>query len=215
MNEGEPNVTSVDAPQVRRRDFLYVATGAFGAVGALLALWPLIDQMEPSSEVLAAGGPVSVNLAPILPGQQILVVWQSKPIFIVHRTAAILEKLKAKSLLAMLRDPYSEQLQQPPYATNWSRSIKPEYLIAVGICTHLGCIPTITPKPGALGPSWPGGYLCHCHGSRYDMAGRVFQGVPAPLNLPVPPYHFANDTTLVVGENPKGETFSLASVEQL
>jgi ubiquinol-cytochrome c reductase iron-sulfur subunit len=215
MNEREAPVTRVDPAQIKRRDFLYVATGAFGAVGALFALWPFIDQMEPSSDVLAAGGSVSVDLAPILPGQQILILWQSKPIFIAHRTPAILEKLKAKSLLAMLRDPNSEQLQQPPYAANWSRSIRPEYLVVVGICTHLGCIPTLTPKPGSLGPSWPGGYLCHCHGSKYDLAGRVFQGVPAPLNLPVPPYHFANDTTLVVGENPNGETFALSSVEQM
>jgi len=126
MNEREAPVTRVDPAQIKRRDFLYVATGAFGAVGALFALWPFIDQMEPSSDVLAAGGSVSVDLAPILPGQQILILWQSKPIFIAHRTPAILEKLKAKSLLAMLRDPNSEQLQQPPYAANWSRSIRPE-----------------------------------------------------------------------------------------
>jgi ubiquinol-cytochrome c reductase iron-sulfur subunit len=215
MNEGELPITSADSLQVKRRDFLYIATGAFGAVGAVFALWPFIDQMEPSSDVLAAGGPISVDLAPILPGQQILIVWQSKPIFIVHRTSAILEKLKAKSLLSILRDPNSQQLQQPPYAANWSRSIRPEYLVVVGICTHLGCIPTFTPKPGSLGPAWPGGYLCHCHGSRYDLAGRVFQGVPAPLNLPVPPYHFASDTTLIIGENPKGETFALSSVENM
>jgi ubiquinol-cytochrome c reductase iron-sulfur subunit len=144
-----------------------------------------------------------------------LIVWQSKPIFIVHRTPAILEELKARSLLAMLRDPNSDQVQQPPYARNWSRSIRPEYLVAVGICTHLGCIPTFTPKPGEVGPHWPGGYLCHCHGSKYDLAGRVFQGVPAPFNLPVPPYHFGSDTSLVIGENPPGETFALSSVAQL
>jgi ubiquinol-cytochrome c reductase iron-sulfur subunit len=215
MNEPEPPTESADPAPVKRRDFLYLATGAFGIVGSLFALWPLIDQMEPSSDVLAAGGPVSINLAPILPGQQILIIWQSKPIFIVHRTPAILKTLKSGSLLARLRDPNSEQLQQPPYAANWSRSIRPEYLVVVGICTHLGCIPTFTPKPGSLSPSWPGGYLCHCHGSRYDLAGRVFQGVPAPLNLPVPPYHFANDTTLVIGENPKGSNYSLAAVQQL
>ena len=121
-------------------------------------------------------------------GQQILVMWRSKPIFIVRRTPANLTELKNPSLLSKLRDPESENMQQPSYAKNWSRSLKPEYLVLVGICTHLGCIPAYTPKPGSLSATWPGGYLCHCHGSKYDLAGRVFQDVPAPLNLPVPPY---------------------------
>ncbi|MGB8365869.1 MAG: ubiquinol-cytochrome c reductase iron-sulfur subunit [Rhizomicrobium sp.] len=202
-------------PAVKRRDFLYIATATVAVTGGLLALWPFIDQMEPTAGVLAAGGPVTVDLSSVSPGQQIIVQWQTRPIFIVHRTPPILDELKSKSLLAMLRDPDSDQLQQPPYAKNWSRSIKPEYLIVVGICTHLGCVPTFTAAPGALGPTWPGGYLCHCHGSKYDLAGRVFQGVPAPYNLPVPPYMFASDTSLVIGTNPKGESFSLSSVEQI
>ncbi len=199
----------------KRRDFLYIATGAIAAVGGLAALWPFIDQMEPGADVLSAGAPISIDLSSIQPGQQIVVVWRSRPIFIVRRTPAILEELKANSLLVQLRDPNSEELQQPPYATNWSRALNPEYLIVVGVCTHLGCIPTFTPIPGSLSPTWPGGYLCHCHGSRYDLAGRVFKGVPAPYNLPVPPYTFANATTLSIGENPKNETFDLASVNQI
>ncbi|HEY6577904.1 MAG TPA: ubiquinol-cytochrome c reductase iron-sulfur subunit [Rhizomicrobium sp.] len=201
--------------EIKRRDFIYLATGAAGAIGALFALWPLIDQMEPSSDVIAAGGPITVDVSKIPPGQQIIVLWRSRPIFVVHRTPPILEKLKTQPLLALLSDPNSQQPQQPPYAENWSRSIKPEYLVLVGICTHLGCIPGLMANPGSVGPGWPGGYLCPCHGSKYDLAGRVFKGVPAPLNLPVPPYNFAAPTKLVIGENPKGSDYSLASVKQL
>jgi ubiquinol-cytochrome c reductase iron-sulfur subunit len=203
------------SPELKRRDFLYVMTGAVAAVGAAFAMWPFIDQMEPSSGVLAAGGPISVDLSGVVPGQQIVVRWRSRPVFIVNRTPPLLATLRDPALLSQLRDPHSQELQQPNYATNWSRSIKPEFLVLVGVCTHLGCIPTFTPEKGALDPSWPGGYLCHCHGSRYDLAGRVFQGVPAPYNLPVPPYHFSNATTLVLGENPPGDDFSLSSVEQI
>jgi len=202
-------------PEVRRRDFILVATAAAGVVGGLFAAWPFIDQMEPSADVVAAGGPVTVDVSKVPPGQQIIVLWRSRPIFVVHRTAPILERLKSASLLALLSDPNSDQLQQPPYAANWSRSIRPEYLVVVGICTHLGCIPELMARPGALAPSWPGGYLCPCHGSKYDLAGRVFKGVPAPLNLPVPPYNFAGASTLVIGENPKGYDFDLSSVKQL
>ena len=200
---------------VSRRDFLYVATGAFGVVGAVMAAWPLIDQMNPSADVLAAGSPLTVDLSQVQPGQQIQVVWRSKPIFIVRRTPANLEQLKSPSDLNMLRDPNSDQMQQPPYAKNWSRSIKPEYLVLVGICTHLGCIPKYKPNPGEISPTWPGGYFCPCHGSKYDLAGRVFKNVPAPLNLPVPPYHFESDTSIVIGENPKGVNFSLSQVETI
>jgi ubiquinol-cytochrome c reductase iron-sulfur subunit len=200
---------------VKRRDFLYIATATLGGMGGLAALWPFIDQMEPGADVLSAGAPISVDLSSLQPGQQIVVVWRSRPIFVVRRTQAILQELKAPSLLGQLRDPNSEERQQPTYATNWSRALNPEFLVLVGICTHLGCIPTFTPAPGSLSPTWPGGYLCHCHGSRYDLAGRVFKGVPAPLNLPVPPCSFSNGKTLVVGENPKGENFDLSSVEQM
>lgn len=209
------NEYPLDRGETQRRDFLFVATGAFAAVGVAGATWPFIDQMEPSSGVLAAGGPLLVDLSKMLPGQQIVVNWRSHPIFVVNRTPAILARLRLPSLLNQLRDPGSKETQQPSYAVNWSRSIKPEYLVVVGVCTHLGCIPTYTPSPGSLGSNWPGGYLCHCHGSKYDLAGRVFQGVPAPFNLPVPPYHFVNDTTIVIGENPTGNTFDLNSIEQI
>lgn len=211
----QPDVLLREEPGVKRRDFLYIATTAAAGIGAAFALWPFIDQMEPSSGVLAAGGPVEVDVSKLQPGQQIVVSWRQHPIFVVHRTAKILEGLKSPLLLSQLRDPGSDEPQQPDYAKNWARSLKPEYLVVVGICTHLGCIPTFTPDPGALGPNWPGGWLCHCHGSKYDFAGRVFQGVPAPLNLPVPPYSFANETSLLIGQNPKGESFDLSSVKQL
>lgn len=203
------------AEPVRRRDFLYIATGAVAGVGTLLAAWPFLDQMEPSSGVLAAGSPITVDLSTVAPGQQVELQWRKMPIFIVHRTPAILAKLKSAGLIDRLRDPNSQELQQPDYAANWCRSIRPDFLVLVGICTHLGCIPTFMPAPGSVDPSWPGGWLCHCHGSRYDLAGRVFKGVPAPYNLPVLPYHFASATQLVIGENPPGQSFELSSVRQL
>jgi ubiquinol-cytochrome c reductase iron-sulfur subunit len=158
-----------------------MATAAY--VAAAVA-WTLIDQMNPSADVIAAGGPIDVDLASLTPGQQIVVRWQSHPIFIADRTPQALQTLQEPQLRDRLRDPDSEAHQQPPYAQNWHRSIKPEFLVLVGICTHLGCIPSYRPVAGEadLAPDWPGGYFCPCHGSRYDLAGRVFQGVPAPYN---------------------------------
>jgi len=203
--------------QPTRREFLFLATAAFGTVGVAATAWPIIASMEPSADVRAAGVPVSVDLSQIQPGQQISLFWQGKPIFILRRTEQALAELKNPGLLARLGDPDSAVNQQPGYARNWSRSSKPEFMVLIAICTHLGCIPL--PKPDLGDPtmeaSWPGGYFCPCHGSKYDLAGRVFRGVPAPYNLPVPPHHYATDTTLVVGENPAGDDFSLSSIEQL
>ncbi|MGH6828684.1 MAG: ubiquinol-cytochrome c reductase iron-sulfur subunit [Rhizomicrobium sp.] len=202
-------------PGVKRRDFLFIATGAVGAISVAMAVWPFLDQMDPAADVLSAGGPISVEISSLQPGQQIVIVWRSRPIFVVRRTPQILKELQSNSLLQQLRDPNSTEHQQPPYAANWSRSLKPEFLVAVGVCTHLGCVPTFTPKPGSISPTWPGGYLCHCHGSKYDLAGRVFQNVPAPYNLPIPPYSFSGPTTLVVGQNPKDVQFNLSNVSQI
>ena len=160
--------------QSSRRDFLYLATGAVGTVGALFAVWPFIDQMEPSSAVLARGVPITVDISSLKPGAQVVVQWRSRPIFIVHRTQKALDELKKPALLQLLSDPESQARQQPKYAENWSRSIKPEYLVLVGICTHLGCVPGYKPNVGEISPNWPGGYFCPCHGSKYDLAGRVF-----------------------------------------
>jgi ubiquinol-cytochrome c reductase iron-sulfur subunit len=205
------------AADATRRDFLFLATAAVGTVGVAATLWPLIDQMNPDASTVAAGQPIDVDLTQLQPGQQIVVVWRSKPVFIVNRPKAALDGLQSPELVARLSDPDSEELQQPPYAVNWHRSIKPEYLVVVGICTHLGCIPKFLPNPSATDPvaNWPGGYFCPCHGSRYDLSARVYRGVPAPYNLPVPPYHFPSDKTVRVGENPPDATFDFDSVQQV
>ena len=204
-------------PQQTRRDFLYVATGAVATIGAITALVPLFDQMNPDRATLAAGAPISVDISKVAPGQEIQVFWRSRPIFIIHRTPQILKTLQDPKLVSRLSDPNSEAMQQPPYAKNWHRSAKPEHAVLVGICTHLGCIPKFFPTPDPSSPAadWLGGYFCPCHGSKYDLAGRVFSGVPAPYNLPVPPYRYENDQTLRIGENPEGVTFDLTQVQQL
>jgi ubiquinol-cytochrome c reductase iron-sulfur subunit len=185
-------------------------------VGTATALWPFIDSMNPAADVLAAGAPIDVDIAQIQPGQQIIVLWRSRPIFIVNRPAEALKTLQDPQITGNLRDPDSAQRQQPDYVVNWHRSIKPEWLVLVGICTHLGCIPAYTPNPGgALGTAWRGGYFCPCHGSRYDLAGRVFKGVPAPYNLPVPPYRFVTDGMLRIGENEPGSKFNFEGIDQI
>ncbi len=204
-------------PEATRRDFIYTATAAVAAVGAAAATVPLIAQMNPDAATLAAGGPVELDIGNIAPGQQVIVRWRERPVFVLHRTSQLLETLRDTTLLAQLADPDSEEIQQPPYAANWHRSIKPEFAVLVGICTHLGCIPMFYPRPNATSPApnWEGGYFCPCHGSKYDLAGRVFRGVPAPYNLPVPPYRFVNDRTIRIGENPSDSHFDFASIRQL
>jgi ubiquinol-cytochrome c reductase iron-sulfur subunit len=196
-----------------RRDFIHILAIAAAAGGVAAVAWPLIDELNPSGDVLAQGSPITVDISKIEPGQQIVVLWRKNPMFVVHRTPAILAELQKPSTRDMLRDPDSDHRQQPAYAKNWSRSIKPEYLVLVGVCTHLGCIPGFSPAPGSVNATWPGGWLCPCHGSKYDLAGRVFKSVPAPLNLPVPPYTFASATSIVIGQNPAGQTFDLAQIE--
>lgn len=199
-----------------RRDFLNIAATALSVVGAGIALWPFVASINPAADVLAAGAPIDVDVSHLQPGQQIVVLWRGNPVFIAQRTADELAKLQQPDVLSLLRDPNSAVLQQPDYAKNWHRSIKPEILVLVGICTHLGCLPSFVPAPGgSLGSNWPGGYFCPCHGSRYDLSGRVFSGVPAPYNLPVPPHNFISDSVIRVGENPSGSTFDLNSVEQI
>ena|SRR5579871_477469 len=208
---------TVIRPEATRRDFLYVATATVGALGAAATLVPLIDQMNPDASTIAAGGPVDVDLSPVGAGQQIVVQWRSHPVMIVNRPPPVLKMLQDPALLSRLRDPKSEELQQPPYAANWHRSVNPQYAVLVGICTHLGCIPLFRPQPDPKSPvaDWPGGYFCPCHGSLYDLAGRVFNGVPAPYNLPVPPYHFLSNTMIRIGENPENVTFKFESIEQI
>ena len=216
-NSATTTATTTHPEPSSRRDFLYIATATVGAVGAAAALVPLIDQMNPDASTLAAGGPVDVDVSKIVEGSQIMVRWRERPIWIYHRSQQALKTLQSTQDTALLSDPNSEQQQQPPYATNWHRSIKPEYGVLVGICTHLGCIPLFFPDASATQPvaNWPGGYFCPCHGSKYDGAGRVFSGVPAPFNLPVPPYRFVNDATIRIGENPQDSAWNFDAIRQL
>jgi ubiquinol-cytochrome c reductase iron-sulfur subunit len=203
-------------PYLSRRKFLGRATTAVGAVGLAFAAVPFIESWLPSERARALGEPVDVDISKVEAGQMIIATWRRRPVFVLHRTPAQLQVLRQPSDTRLLRDPNSEVLQQPDYARNWHRSIKPEYLIVVGICTHLGCVPRYTPQPGGtLGPSWPGGYFCPCHGSRYDLSARVFTGVPAPYNLPVPAHRFLGESTVRIGENPPGSKFEFSSIVQI
>ena len=182
-----------------RRRFLTVATSVVGGVGVVGAAVPFVASWNPSAKAKAAGADVEVDISAIEPGQLIRVMWRSKPVWIVRRTPEILAELGQHE--DQLRDPNSENEQQPAFAQNQYRSMKEEYLILVGICTHLGRSPQHM-KDGAFEEyveGVPEGFFCPCHGSKFDMAGRVFQNVPAPLNLVVPPYQFVDDTTVIIG----------------
>ncbi len=200
-----------------RRDFLTMLALASAGVAGIAIAWPFIDSMEPAADTLAAGEPIDVDVSKLAPGQQIVVTWRGKPIFIVNRTPEGLKTLQDPKVIHTLADPDSKVLQQPSYADNWHRSVDPTFAVMVGICTHLGCIPTFYPNMSATdpAPNWPGGYLCPCHGSKYDLAGRVYSGVPAPYNLPVPPYFMPTPKTVRIGENPPGQTFDLNTVVQI
>jgi ubiquinol-cytochrome c reductase iron-sulfur subunit len=182
-----------------RRRFLTTATTVIGGIGAAYVSVPFIGSWEPSAKAQAAGGPVEVDISKLEEGQQITVEWRQKPVWVIRRTAAMLDELP--QLKSRLRDPDSEVDQQPEYCKNVTRSRKPEIFVAVGVCTHLGCVPTYRPDAGSLAVDWPGGFYCPCHGSMFDLAGRVFKGVPAPTNLVVPPYAFLTDTVIKIGED--------------
>lgn len=191
-----------DVSQGRRR-FLIGATAAVGGVGVVGAAVPFVASWNPSAKAEAAGAPVTVNISKIEPGQQITVEWRGKPVWVVRRTQEILDNIE--KLNDKVRDPQSEEPQQPEYAADLYRSVKPEFAVMVGICTHLGCVPTYRPEvaPADLGDEWLGGFFCACHGSRYDLAGRVYFAQPAPLNLVVPPYRYDDDATLTIGLDPE------------
>ena len=188
-----------------RRRFLTATTAVVGAVGAGFAAVPFIKSWSPSARARFAGAPVSQDISALAEGTQMVINWRGQPIFIARRSKAMLDVMK--SLDGLLADPGSANAdQQPSYAQNPTRSIKPEISVLVGVCTHLGCAPEFLPevKPEPFDPDWKGGYFCPCHKSRYDLAGRVLKAQPAPANLPVPPYHFENDSTVVIGVDPKG-----------
>ena len=183
-----------------RRRFLTGASCAVGAVGAGFALVPFVGSWSPSAKAKAAGAPVKANISKLEPGQMMTVEWRGKPVYVVRRTEAVMASLqKTKD---RLRDPNSEQSKQPAYVDPFHRAINPEYLVLVGLCTHLGCAPQFQPEvgPTPFNSDWQGGFFCPCHGSQFDLAGRVFAGVPAPINLEVPPHRYEGDV-LIVGED--------------
>lgn len=184
-----------------KRQFLTSALTVVGAVGTGYLAVPFLAQMQPSVKAMAAGAPVEVDISKMEAGQLIRVAWRGKPVWILNRTPEVLDTLK--TLDSQLRDPLSVESLQPDYSKNPVRSIKPEIFVAIGLCTHLGCSPTFRPEiaPHDLGDNWKGGFFCPCHGSWFDLAGRVFQGVPAPTNLEIPPYRYVTDTLIIVGES--------------
>ena len=184
-----------------KRQFLTSALTVVGAVGAGFIAVPFLAQMQPSVKAKAAGAPVEVDISKIETGQLIRAEWRGKPVWILNRTPDVLSILENNT--EILSDPLSQESTQPEYAHNSLRSINPEILIVVGLCTHLGCSPLFRPEtaPPDLGPDWKGGFFCPCHGSFFDLAGRVYRGVPAPTNLVVPPHRYLTDTLIVIGED--------------
>lgn len=185
----------------KRRRVLVAATSVMGAVGAGYVAVPFFASMRPSAKAKAAGAPVEADISKLEPGALLRVKWRGKPVWIVNRTPEMLGSLP--TLDPQLLDPASESSKQPAYCKNPQRSIKPENLVAIGICTHLGCSPTYRPEvaPADLGADWKGGFFCPCHGSRFDLAGRVYKGVPAPSNLEIPKHVYLSDKVILVGED--------------
>lgn len=184
-----------------RRRFLSTATSVIGGIGAVYAAVPFVVSWLPSAKAQALGAPVEVDVSQLEEGSQLTIEWRGTPVWIVRRPQAVIDRLKQEQ--EFLRDPQSNEPQQPEYAKNQMRSIKPEYLVMVGLCTHLGCVPKYRPLAGSVGPDWKGGFYCPCHGSKFDMAGRVYKGVPAPTNLPVPPHKYVSDSVILIGEDSK------------
>ena len=191
-----------DGADKGRRRFLTTAATVVGGVGAAFTAVPFLAYWKPSARAKAAGAPVEADVSKLELGQRVTTQWRGKPVWVVRRHKEVLDKLP--SLNDTLRDPLSKvESQTPPYCRNIPRAIKPEYLVVVAICTHLGCVPLYKPYPDDedMGVPWFGGFFCPCHGSKYDLSGRVYQGVPAPMNLEVPPYRYASDNVIVVGED--------------
>lgn len=184
-----------------RRRFLTTTATAVGGVGAVATAVPFISTMTPSAKARAIGAPIEVDISDIAPGERKIVKWQGKPVWILRRRQEDLDELAKPG--DEIKDPESEEQQQPDYAKNLYRSISPEYLIVIGLCTHLGCSPTFVPKEveNDLGPEWKGGFFCPCHGSLFDLAGRVYKGFPAPTNLLVPPHQYLTETRVLIGDD--------------
>lgn len=188
-------------PDLRRRKMLAAATAGVGGIGLLAAAIPFVESMAPSEAAKAAGAPVEVDIQGLEPGRLLTVEWRRKPVWILHRSDPMLASLNSHRQL--LVDPDSAEPQQPREAANPTRSLKPDHLVVVAICTHLGCIPSFRPEvaPADLGADWPGGFYCPCHGSKFDLAGRVFKNVPAPRNLEVPAYRYLGTGRLLIGDD--------------
>ncbi|HIB97167.1 MAG TPA: ubiquinol-cytochrome c reductase iron-sulfur subunit [Candidatus Thioglobus sp.] len=189
---------------LKKRRFLTGATSVVGAVGVGFVLVPFLSSWMPSARAKAAGAPVDVDITKLENGQLVRVLWRKKPVWIFRRDKTVLDNLP--TLNSELTDPDNTEDQQPAYAKNEHRSINPEIAVIIGICTHLGCSPTYRPEVGAVdlgGDAWKGGFYCPCHGSKFDLSGRVYKGVPAPTNLVIPPYHFVTDSLIRLGIDPK------------
>ena len=182
-----------------RRKFLIAATAGTGAVGAVLTAVPFVASWNPSESARAAGLPTEVDLTRIEPGQMATFFWRKKQIYVVKRTPDMLASLPNHN--DELKDPDSKESEQPDYAKNVQRSLRPDVLVLIGVCTHLGCLPKtrFTPNDASVMPNWPGGFFCPCHGSKFDLAGRVIKGSPASVNLRIPPYSFPSENKLVIG----------------
>ena len=185
-----------------RRKFLSVATSVTSVIGGFFAITPFILSFQPSKKAKALGAAIKVDLSNLEAGSIIKVIYRGTPYYVVHRSEDMIERLKSSE--NDLRDPDSDLSVQPNFAKNEFRSMKPKYLVVEGVCTHLGCAPIekFSIAPADMGPDWNGGFYCPCHGSKFDLSGRVYSGVPAPSNLRVPPHRFENNSILVVGENP-------------
>ena len=184
-----------------RRQLLAAATVLTGAVGAAFAAVPFLSSWKPSARAKALGAPVEIDISKLEPGALLKVEWRGKPVWVLRRTEDMIGRLDGNDDL--LADPDSEISYQPDYAKNEARAIRPEFLVVLGVCTHLGCAPIERFRQGdaELGADWPGGFYCPCHGSKFDLAGRVFKGVPAPTNLAIPPYAFVDDNHILVGQD--------------
>jgi ubiquinol-cytochrome c reductase iron-sulfur subunit len=196
---------STDAKVDCGRRNLLIATSVVGGAAGVVTLVPFVASMTPSERARAAGAPVEADISKLKPGEMMTVEWRGKPVWIINRTPEMMASLKKTD--GKVSDPGSEKPMQPDYARNEGRSLKPEYLVVVGICTHLGCSPTEKFKTGAesgIGADWPGGFICPCHGSQFDLAGRVYKSMPAPTNLEVPPHMYLSDTRILIGEDKKG-----------
>jgi ubiquinol-cytochrome c reductase iron-sulfur subunit len=197
-------VVADEAVDLSRRKFLTNATIATGAVGAVFVAVPFVESWTPSERARALGAPTDLDITKVDPGQMTIITWRRQPIYVVRRTPEMVGHLQGHD--GDLKDPTSQDSKQPDYAKNVQRSRTAEYLVLIGTCTHLGCLPKqrFEAASAEMGPTWPGGYFCPCHGSRFDLAGRVFKGSPASVNLVVPPYEYPNEKTLRVGADEKG-----------